>query len=92
MKDLKFVLREKEEAVARVSREIEALRAVVPLLADDLPAPDNIVDVSDPVSVGPKQLDGDQIADLETYYPFIKHTHIVAERARERDDSKSGRR
>jgi hypothetical protein len=35
MRDIYEVLREKEHALERVRREIEALRAVAPLLADD---------------------------------------------------------
>ena len=38
MKDLYAVLVQKEDEVRRVRREIEALRSVIPLLADD-PAP-----------------------------------------------------
>ena len=35
MKDACELLREKEAAVVRLQREIEALRCVIPLLADD---------------------------------------------------------
>ncbi len=35
MKDLYAVLREKEEQVKRVRKEVEALRNVLPLLAED---------------------------------------------------------
>jgi hypothetical protein len=35
MKDVYSVLRQKEAEILRVRREIEALRAVVPLLSDD---------------------------------------------------------
>jgi hypothetical protein len=35
MKDVYAVLRQKEAEIMRVRREIEALRAVVPLLSDD---------------------------------------------------------
>jgi hypothetical protein len=35
VKDLNIVLREKEMAIVRLRQEIEALRSVVPLLADN---------------------------------------------------------
>jgi hypothetical protein len=35
MRDIYLVLREKELEVVRVRQEIDALRAIIPLLADD---------------------------------------------------------
>jgi hypothetical protein len=37
MKDIAYVLFTKEQDILRVRQEIEALRAVIPLLADDPP-------------------------------------------------------
>ena len=40
MRDFHQVLREKELQVIRVQQEIEALRTIIPLLADDTDKPD----------------------------------------------------
>jgi hypothetical protein len=37
MKDIAYVLYTKEQDILRVRQEIEALRAVIPLLADETP-------------------------------------------------------
>ena len=42
MKDLRAVLRQKEQDVERIRREIQELLTVIPLLADAPPAPDDV--------------------------------------------------
>jgi len=69
MKDPYRVLREKEQDVERVRKEIQALVTVIPLLADNQPSADNVmhellVAVSRK-SVGPPDND---MAELE---PFL---------------------
>jgi hypothetical protein len=85
MKDLYAVLRQKEQDIVRVRREMQALRAVIPLLADDLPASElaaselpaseederNLQSMVSAQSAAESTLNG--MADLETYYPFVKH-------------------
>ena len=80
MKDLYAVLRQKEQDIARVRREMQALLAVIPLLADDLPASElpaseederNLLSMVSALSAAESSPLG--TADLETYYPFVKH-------------------
>ena len=80
MKDLHSVLREKEQDLARVRREIQAVLTAIPLLADDPPTSDVVHEVplaSSPTPVDPPDDDMDQ---LEIYYPFVRHLRI-SERA-----------
>jgi len=81
MKDLHIVLSQKEHDVERVRREIRALLTVIPLLADNQPSSDDVMDllrlassrtVSEPY--------GDGMADLETYYPFVKQLRVSERR------------
>jgi len=71
MKDLHTVLRQKEQDVERVRREIQALLTVIPLLADDQSASDDLMHILRLASAGTVVDNG--IADLETYYPFVRH-------------------
>ena len=73
MKDLHIVLSQKEHDVERVRREIRALLTVIPLLAADQPSSDDVMRLlllasSRTVAEPP----GDGMADLETYYPFVR--------------------
>ena len=74
MKDPYTVLRQKEQDVERVCREIHALLIVIPLLVDDEPASDDVMHLlrldSDRLAKKPC---GDDMAALETYYPWIRH-------------------
>ena len=68
VKDLEAVLQEKELDVARVRREVEALRAVVPLLDDPLAGLQDLI-----LSGGLRaQSEGTGMEQLELYYPFVK--------------------
>jgi hypothetical protein len=80
MKDLYAVLRQKEQDIVRVRREMQALLAVIPMLADDqsaseLPASEedqrNLLSMVSAQSVAEPA--PNDLADLETYYPFVKH-------------------
>jgi hypothetical protein len=74
MKHLLTVLRQNEQDVERVRREIQALLTVILLLADDQPASDDVMHLLSLASartVGEPY--GSAMADLETYYPFARH-------------------
>ena len=69
MRDLHTVLRQKEQDVERVRLEIQALLTVIPLLADDQTSSDDLArTVEEPY--------GNGMADLETYYPFVRHMRM----------------
>jgi hypothetical protein len=77
MKDLGIVLSQKEHDVERVRREIRALLPVIPLLADDQPYSEDVMHLLRLVSsrtVAEPSDDG--MADLETYYPFVRHLRV----------------
>ena len=74
MKDLHTVLREKEQDVERVRLEIQALLAVIPLLEDDQPSSDDLMHLLRlPSSRTVAEPSFEGMADLETYYPFVRH-------------------
>jgi hypothetical protein len=80
MKDLHSVLREKEQDLARVRREIQAVLTVIPLLADDPPSPDVVHEVLLASSRASVNLPDNDMAQLEIYYPFVRHLRL-SERA-----------
>ncbi|MBV8891237.1 MAG: hypothetical protein JO266_04550 [Acidobacteria bacterium] len=72
MKDPCIVLREKEQDLARVRAEIQALLTVIPLLDDSAPS------WSEPKVVLTSEWDLEQfpdggITDLERYFPFVRN-------------------
>ena len=76
MKNPHSVLREKEQDLERVHKEVQALRTVIPLLADDLAddqpssnAMDELLLAVSRASVDPS---GNGMSDLELYYPFVR--------------------
>ena len=71
MKNLHTVLRQKEQDVERVRREVQALLAVIPLLADDQPSSDDLAHLASSRTAAEPY--GSGMADLETYYPFVGH-------------------
>jgi hypothetical protein len=78
MKHLHTVLRQKEQDVERVRREIKALLTVIPLLADDELASEDVMSVLRSASaqtLGEPSANG--MADLETYYPFVRNIRTV---------------
>lgn len=77
VKDPYIVLGQKERDVARVRREIQALRTVIPLLADEAPSWDELQtqllssrpDIEHSVEEG--------MAALEVYYPFVRNLKSI---------------
>ena len=80
MQDRHSVFREKEQVLARVRREIQALLMVIPLLVDDPPTSDVVHEVPLASSQAPVNLPDNDTAQLEIYYPFVRHLRI-SERA-----------
>ena len=76
MKDPHRVLREKEQDLARVRREIQAVLTVIPLLADDPPPSDVAHEVLLASSRAPVTLPDNDTAQLEIYYPFVRHLRL----------------
>ena len=77
MKDLHTVLRQIEKDVERVRREIQALLTVIPLLTDDQPSSDDVLHLlrlASSRTVAEPSDDG--MADLEAYYPFVRHMRV----------------
>ena len=74
MKDPYTVLRQKQQDVERVRREIHALVTVIPLLMDNEIANPDIMHLIrlDSARLARKP-SGDDMAALETYYPWIRH-------------------
>lgn len=70
MKDPEKVLREKLAEVQQVRREIQALLTIIPLLADNEPS-DRVKQSLDKNGIEGHSDSGR--ADLERYYPFIRH-------------------
>jgi hypothetical protein len=74
MKDLLNGLRQKEQDVERVRREIQALLTVVPLCTDDQPSSDDFAFLTRLASSRTAaEPSGNGMADLEAYYPFVRH-------------------
>jgi hypothetical protein len=80
MKDPHSVLREKEQDLARVRREIQALLTVIPLLEDDQTSSEVMHKALSALSRAPVDLPDNDMAQLEIYYPFVRHLRI-SERA-----------
>jgi hypothetical protein len=80
MQDRHSVFREKEQVLARVRREIQALLMVIPLLVDDPPTSDVVHEVPLASSQAPVNLPDNDTAQLEIYYPFVRHLRM-SERA-----------
>ena len=74
MKDPYVVLRQKEQDMERVRREIQALLVVIPMIIDNEPASDDVMHLLrlDSARLARKP-SNDDIAALETYYPWIRH-------------------
>jgi hypothetical protein len=73
MKNPYSVLREKEKELERLRKEVQALLTVIPLLADDRPS--DFVD-GGASSRETGDLPDKNMAELELYYPFIKHLRM----------------
>jgi hypothetical protein len=77
MKNPYTVLSQKEQDVARVRKEIQALLIVIPLLADGTPssAEFNARLLSSPRPIPDSTDNG--MAELERYYPFTRQIRTV---------------
>jgi hypothetical protein len=77
MRDLQTVLRQKEHDLERVRQEIQSLLTVIPLLADDQSSSEDVMLLMRFVSSRPfAEPSGNGMADLETYYPFVRHMRM----------------
>lgn len=77
MKDPHTVLRQKEQDLERVRREIRALLTVIPLLMDDQPSADGfgfLMRLASSLTV--QEPSSKDMADLEAYYPFVRHMRM----------------
>ena len=81
MKDLHTVLCQKEQDVERVRQEIQAMLTAIPLLADDQPSSDDVMHLLSLASARTvAEPSGDGMADLETYYPFVRQLRVSERR------------
>lgn len=78
MKDPYKILREKEQDVERVRKEIQALRTVIPLLADDQPSMANADNVMHELLVAASRKG---MAELE---PFARHLRTSSSQSGDR--------
>ena len=71
MRSVEVVLQEKELELESVRRQVEALRFIIPLLAEtleDFSSPDSTARL-EPVQ---SSKESRSISDLETYFPFVR--------------------
>lgn len=71
MRSVEVVLQEKERELECVRRQVEALRFVIPLLAE---TPEDFSSSDSPAQLEPVQPSKGprSIRDLQTYFPFIR--------------------
>jgi hypothetical protein len=85
MKDPYSVLRQKEKDVERVRKEIQALRTVIPLLADDRPSAANADNVMHELLVAASRKSVDPpdkgMSELE---PFARHLRTSSSQSGDR--------
>ena len=76
MRDPRNVLREKEQDLERVGKEVQALLTVIPLLADDEPSSDVMHELL--LAFSRRRVDppDNGMAQLELYYPFIRQLRM----------------
>jgi hypothetical protein len=72
MKDVHTVLYQKAQDLERVRREVDALLSVIPLLAEDESSPDTVYEMLLASRVIANN-GNNTMADLERYYPFVRH-------------------
>jgi hypothetical protein len=76
--DLRYKLAREEHDVERIRREIQVLLTVIPLLADDQSSSDDVMNLLRLASSRTvAEPSGDGMADLETYYPFVRQSASV---------------
>ena len=81
MKDPYSVLRAKERDLDRVRKEVQLLRAVIPLLADEQPSADGMQEVSlvssrTPADSPDADSPDNDTARLERYHTFAEHSGL----------------
>jgi hypothetical protein len=77
MKDVRQLLFQKEKDLERVRREIQALLTAIPLLADEDPVSEDVMSQLGLSLAERLQQPADNgMADLETYYPFVRHMRL----------------
>jgi hypothetical protein len=76
MKDVRQLLFQKEKDLERVRREVQALLTVIPLLADDPVTEDVMSQLGVSLAEQLHQPADNGMADLETYYPFVRHMRL----------------
>jgi hypothetical protein len=77
VKNLHAVLSQKEQDVARVRKEIQALLTVIPLLADNATVWDELERHFLNCSPETQQSISEGMAALELYYPFVRNLQGV---------------
>jgi len=81
MKDVRQLLFQKEKDLERVRHEVQALLTAIPLLADDDPVAEDVMSQLGASLAEELHRPADNgMADLETYYPFVRHMRL-SERA-----------
>lgn len=73
MKDLNAVLRQKEQDLARVRKEILALLTVIPLLTNDEPPFDLIQLLQSEAAMVLHDTPEYDIEGMEIYFPFVRN-------------------
>jgi hypothetical protein len=72
LKDPYVVLRQKEEGLARVRREIQALLIAIPLLEDDHSTWEELkASLANQLHADPPN--EDSLREMEVFYPFLKN-------------------
>jgi hypothetical protein len=77
VKNLHAVLIQKEQDVARVRKEIQALLTVIPLLADNASVWDELEMHFSNCSPETQQSISEGMAALELYYPFVRNLQSI---------------
>ena len=72
------VLSQKEQEVARVRREIQALLIAIPLLEDGVPTWEELAtSLADKLGPDPRPTE-DSMRQMEVYYPFVKNLRLAS--------------
>ena len=79
MRDLETVLRQKEQDIVRVCKEIQALRTVIPLLADTPLSWDELQTYLLDSCSEMEQSVENGMAALELYYPWVRNLQYAGD-------------
>jgi hypothetical protein len=72
VKNFYEVLGQKEQEIARLRREVAALRLVIPLLEEGESGWNEIESQLSSSDANSENPDPDEMTDMERYYPFVK--------------------